>query len=61
MRSTRRIFLQQSAGVALVAHAGADAATEGSAAHAGSDLLSRMTRLNPPATPGSASAASCRA
>ena len=50
MRSTRRTFLQQSAGVALAAHAGAAMAAEGDAARAGGDLLSRMTWMNPPAS-----------
>ena len=49
MRSTRRIFLQQSAGVALAAHAGAAAAAAATPAHAGGDLLSRMVWLNEPA------------
>ncbi len=49
MRSTRRIFLQQSAGVALAAHTAVATAAEGAAARAGGDLLSRMTWLNPPA------------
>jgi regulation of enolase protein 1 (concanavalin A-like superfamily) len=49
MRPTRRDFLQQSAGVAIAAHAGAVAA-QGSPARAGGDLLSRMTWFNPPAS-----------
>ncbi len=49
MRSTRRDFLQQSAGVALAAHAGAAMAAQSNPAHAGGDLLSRMTWLNEPA------------
>jgi uncharacterized protein len=49
MRSTRRDFLQQSAGVALAAHAGATVAAESKPARAGGDLLSRMTWLNEPA------------
>jgi regulation of enolase protein 1 (concanavalin A-like superfamily) len=50
MPSTRRIFLQQSAGVALAMHAGAAAAAGSAATHAGGDLLSRMSWLNPPAS-----------
>jgi len=49
MRPTRRDFLQQSAGVALAAHAGAVTAAESNPAHAGGDLLSRMVWLNEPA------------
>ena len=50
MRSTRRTFLEQSAGAALVAaHAGAFAADK-PAQSEGGDLLSRMTWLNPPAS-----------
>ena len=49
MRSTRRIFLQQSAGVALAAHAVAAGSAESNPARAGGDLLSRMTWFNPPA------------
>jgi regulation of enolase protein 1 (concanavalin A-like superfamily) len=49
MRPTRRDFLQQSAGVAIAAHAGAVAA-QGTTPRTGGDLLSRMTWLNPPAS-----------
>jgi len=49
MRPTRRDFLQQSAGVAIAAHAGAVVA-QGAATRAGGDLLSRMTWMNPPAS-----------
>jgi uncharacterized protein len=50
MRSTRRTFIETSAGVALLAaHARVFAADE-PARHQGGDLLSRMTWLNPPAS-----------
>jgi regulation of enolase protein 1 (concanavalin A-like superfamily) len=49
MRSTRRDFLRQSAGAALAVHAAAVASAESNPAHAGGDLLSRMSWLNPPA------------
>src|SRR5687767_7141724 len=49
MRSTRRIFLQQSAGVALAAHAVAAGSAGSNPARAGGDLLSRMTWFNAPA------------
>jgi regulation of enolase protein 1 (concanavalin A-like superfamily) len=49
MRPTRRDFLQQSAGVALAAHAGALAA-QGTPSRTGGDLLSRMTWMNAPAS-----------
>jgi len=49
MRSTRRIFLQQSAGVALATHAAAAMTADNNPARAGGDLLSRMSWLNPPA------------
>jgi uncharacterized protein len=49
MRPTRRDFLQQSAGVAIAAHAGAVAA-QGTPTRAGGDLMSRMTWFNPPAS-----------
>jgi regulation of enolase protein 1 (concanavalin A-like superfamily) len=48
MRSTRRTFLEQSAGVALISGTRVFAAA-GPAAKEGGDLLSRMTWLNPPA------------
>ncbi len=51
MRSTRRTFLEQAAGVALVAQTGtALAAGEHMPPRSGGDLLSRMTWLNPPAS-----------
>jgi uncharacterized protein len=51
MRATRRAFLEQAAGAALLTHAGAAlAAAESTPSHTGGDLLSRMTWLNPPAS-----------
>jgi regulation of enolase protein 1 (concanavalin A-like superfamily) len=51
MRPTRRSFLEQAAGLALVSGAGtALAAGETKSPRAGGDLLSRMSWLNPPAS-----------
>lgn len=49
MRSTRRTFLEQSAGAALVATTATAFAADPPAQIEGGDLLSRMTWLNPPA------------
>jgi len=49
MRPTRRMFLEQAAGLALAARTGAALAADENAPRIGGDLLSRMTWLNPPA------------
>ena len=50
MRSTRRSFLEQAAGCALLTQAGASLAAGDGKSRTGGDLLSRMSWLNPPAS-----------